>query len=231
MIPSSSSRRTVDEDDEKKKKRKATTASSVGRSAEKKLGGLVEDPDLFRRLQREDCKKCCPPTDSNDAFNYIKRWQESENIQASCRYAAKLNIPLFPKDGTPQFVIGTTKHILAYFVFPEHFHVVSLSEQEWSMERNCKLIRCICINRPPFVHVVTTPEKLYDAKGNLTVTGRELCLFVHEYGYVLTKWASSYNVYFLFRPDLSVQDRYHVLSEKTLNGIDVAWNHAPPPSR
>jgi hypothetical protein len=82
----------------------------------------MHDKTLTTRLTRAYCDGCCPKTDVDDSFNFITQWQDNKNINSSMRYAARLNIPLFPKEKHPQFVLGTTKHILPYFVFPEHFH-------------------------------------------------------------------------------------------------------------
>lgn len=183
---------------------------------------LMHDNTLTQRLTSQFCSTCCPKTDADDAFNFIQRWQRKENIDSSMRYAARMNIPLFPKDTTPQFVLGTTKHILPYFVFPEYFNVVSLSEQEWSMVKNCKLIRCIASNRPPMIRVVTTPEKLFNGN-ELSVTGREVCILLHEFKYQMMKWTPSYNVYFMFRPDISLHDMNRYLDWKTLGGNPDPW--------
>ena len=138
------------------------------------------------------------------------------------RFAARMNIPLFPKEKNQQFVLGTTKHILPYFIFPEYFHVVCLSEQEWSMAKNCKLIRCIAANRPSVIRVVTTPQKLFDGN-ELTVTGRELCILLHEFKYQIMKWVPVHNVYFLFRSDISLHDMNRHLDWNTLGGNPDAW--------
>lgn len=183
------------------------------------------DSTLTRRLDSLTCSACCPKTDTDDAFDYIKHWQQEENIKSSMRFAARMNIPLFPRQKRTQFVLGTTKHILPYFVFPEHFHVVSLSTQEWTMANNCKLIRCIATARPSVIRVVTTAEKLF--RGNeLTVTGRELCILLHEFKYRLMKWTPAFNLYFLFRPDISIDDMNKLLDLKTLGGNPDPWQ--PP---
>jgi len=202
--------------------RKLRLKKEKGKPVPTQGNALMHDLSLTRRLTSQACSSCCPKTDTNDAFNFIRLWQGKENIESSMRYAARMNIPLFPKATTPQFVLGTTKHILPYFVFPESFHVVSLSEEAWSLAMNCKLIRCIAISKPPMIRVVTQPEKLFHGN-DLSVTGRELCILIHDFKYQMMKWTSTHNVYFLFRPDLSLDDMNQHLDRSTSGGNPDPW--------
>ena len=160
------------------------------------------------------CNAACPSTDTNDCYDYIREWRKPENIASSMRFAAKLNVPLFPRK--EQFVIGTTKHLLPYFVFSEHFHIVSLAENEWSLAKNCKLIRCIANTKPALVRVVTQPEKMYK-NGSMTVTAKELCILMHEFKYKLYKYEPAFNIYFLFRSDIT--DPTATLDTATIAGV------------
>ena len=60
--------------------------------------------------------------------------------------------------------------------------------------------------------------------GKLTVTGRELCILLHEFKYKMYKWTESPDIYFMFRPDLMEFDMNRHLNWKTLGGIPIPWS-------
>lgn len=56
------------------------------------------------------------------------------------------------------------------------------------------------------------------------ISTREVCLLLHEFGYTMMKWAPTYNVYFLFRSDLSFHDMNRHLDYATMSGVPHPWS-------
>lgn len=131
------------------------------------------------------------------------KWHTGKRI--AIEYAAKLNVPLLPKQGTTQIVLGTTKYLLPYTLLPKYFKLFVVNPHLWSLESNLNMIECI---GKQFIHAdiirfVTTPEDLIDKANHYRITAEEICIF-KKYNYKFYKYNSKEfnNIYFCSKTPL-----------------------------
>lgn len=60
--------------------------------------------------------------------------------RVALEYVAKLNVPLLPKKGSNQIVLGTTKNLLPYVILPQYFKMFYIKPDLWSLNDNMTLI-------------------------------------------------------------------------------------------
>jgi hypothetical protein len=121
-------------------------------------------------------------------------------------FAARLNVPLIPKRGAKQIVIGTTKYLLPYALLPEYFNMFAIKADAWTIDNNMYLIECMA-NKfidSDIIRIITTPNDLIDRENNYRITAKEICI-LKTYGYNFYKYNSKEftNVYFCSRAALS----------------------------
>lgn len=119
--------------------------------------------------------------------------------RVALEFVAKLNVPLLPKKGSNQIVLGTTKYLLPYVILPQYFKMFYIKPEQWSLEKNMSLIECIARQyiEHSIIRFVTTPEDLIDKKNNYRITAEEICL-LKKYKYNFYKYNSKEynNIYF-----------------------------------
>ena len=134
----------------------------------------------------------------NDLFH-------SADSKIAIEFSAKLNIPLFPNDGSKQIVLGTTKYLLPYTIFPSRFNMFAIKPENWTEERNLKLIQCIADRHIEnnIIRLVTTPSNLIDEKHTYRITAKEICI-LRKNNYNFYKYDSEEftNVYFCSKEPL-----------------------------
>jgi hypothetical protein len=134
---------------------------------------LQKDKTIKKYIQ----KKC-------DSFETVKPYKnynsftKKKNRKKAIDYIAKLNVPLLPKK--KQVVLGTTKYLLPYFCLPNYFNIFAVDPDDWTMDKNNKLIHTIIALNEPIIRVVTKPSELIN-EGTLRVTSKELCILFHDY--------------------------------------------------
>jgi len=124
------------------------------------------------------------------------------------KYAAKLNIPLFPSEAKcKQVVLGTTKLLLPYLVLPEHFIVLSSKPDVWSEELNNTYMFCSAMdffnknNCSMPIRLIITPDYMRTDKNRLRISAKEICQLQHIYNLTFYKYVTDdeehQNVYFI----------------------------------
>jgi len=130
----------------------------------------------------------------------------SADARSTIEYAARLSVPLLPKKGHDQIVIGTTKYLLPYGILSDYFKTFAIKPELWTMEKNMFLIECIAskfINNS-IIRIVTTPNDLIDSKHNYRITANEICM-LRSYDYNFYKYDSAEfpNIYFCSKTPLT----------------------------
>lgn len=126
--------------------------------------------------------------------------------KVALEYVAKLNVPLMPKQGSNQIVLGTTKYLLPYVILTKYFKMFSIKPEKWTMGMNMSLIECIAKQfiENDIIRFVTTPADLIDKNNNYRVTAQEICM-LKQYNYNFYKYNSSEydNIYFCSKVPLT----------------------------
>jgi hypothetical protein len=121
-------------------------------------------------------------------------------------YAAKLNVPLLPRSGSKQIVIGTTKYLLPYAILPKYFKTFCVKPELWTLDNNLSLIECIAKRFivSDIIRCVTTPKELVNETNQYRVTAEEICVF-KKYKYHFYKYISNEynNIYFFSKVPLN----------------------------
>jgi len=170
------------------------------------MKGLIFRPVQFRKIRPTRCavskrtvnltRKKCKSIDS----------RSHTGKQFALSYAAKLNVPLLPKNGKLQIVLGTTKYLLPYAVLPTYFKTFCVKPQEWTLDKNLCLIECISKGfiESDVIRFVTTPKDLFDKNNSYRITAEEICVF-KKYDYRFYKYISEEfdNVYFCSKVPLT----------------------------
>ena len=121
-------------------------------------------------------------------------------------YAAKLNVPLLPKNGEQQIVLGTSKYLLPYIMLPTYFNTFYINPEVWTLEANLSLIECIAKKFIKFnvIRFVTTPKDLLYDDNHYRITAEEICVF-KKYDYHFYKYISKEfdNIYFCSKVPLT----------------------------
>lgn len=140
--------------------------------------------------------------DITDCDVYKKEWTRSR--QKTLKFAAKQLISYFPC--SKQVVLGTLKYLVPYMVFPRKFTILAMDEKVWTEDVNNLMIFCIVKgyftkgHRQP-IRLVTTPEELH-TKGNLRITGKEVCILKHQYNLKFWKCTKETNLFFVSEESL-----------------------------
>lgn len=136
---------------------------------------------------------------TEDFCKGIDSFFHSADGRIAIEYAARLNVPLLPKGGRNQIVIGTTKYLLPYGILSDYFNTFAIKPELWTMEKNMFLIECIASQfiGHNIIRIVTTPNELVDSKNNYRITANEICM-LRSYDYNFYKYDSAEfpNVYF-----------------------------------
>jgi hypothetical protein len=134
-----------------------------------------------------------------DVCDEINAQFHSANYNYAMRYSASLSIPLLPKAGSGQIVIGNTEYLLPYAVLREHFNIFAIPPQEWTLDKNILLLECIALKHidSPIIRIMTTPTELLDKEGIYRITATEICV-LKQYGFHFYKYISDKfkNIYF-----------------------------------
>ena len=122
-------------------------------------------------------------------------------------YSAKLNVPLLPKIGCKQVVIGRTKNLLPYFVLKDYFRVFVIKPTKWAMGENLQLIDCLSKKwiSNKVIRIVCTPSELVDEHKNYRVTAEEICV-LKKAGFRFYKYNNDLfpNIYFCSKSNLNM---------------------------
>lgn len=114
----------------------------------------------------------------------------------------KINIPLYPRAGEKEVVLGTTKYLLPYYVCDEEFTTFTVPDEMWNLKLNMQFLDCLMMgvfSDSDVIRLVTTKRDLMNEQGGLRVTAKEICYVKHKYGLKFYKLIDKEhgNVYFL----------------------------------
>jgi hypothetical protein len=159
------------------------------------------DIDNHFGLSQDDCNEQGFGAPSYNCEAEIERifsgTQNSEN------FSAKLNAPLLPPIGEKQYVLGSIKNLLPYYVLKDYFKVFGW--EEWSEESNSSAIFCLTTeillsqNNSQPIRLVTSPFDMYYPDGDMRITGKEICSLVEKYNSKIYKAHDYDNLYFICR--------------------------------
>lgn len=168
------------------------------------MKSILQETRNFNFINTESCSNQKSP--SSEQCKEIDGLFHSEDRNTAIQFSARLNIPLLPKRGSNQIVIGTTKYLLPYAVLSDYFNMFAIKPKDWTLDRNMLLIECMALKfiDSPIIRIVTTPSELVDEKQAYRVTAKEICI-LNKYNYKFYKYDSNEftNVYFCSKVPLS----------------------------
>jgi hypothetical protein len=132
------------------------------------------------RKIKQTLKNHCPKNVDAKRYKNYNHFTKKRNRQDSIVYSAKQNVPLLPKKKHKQPVLGTTQYLLPYFCLPDFFNVFVLHPNDWTIEKNNRLIHTLIYLNEPIIRVVTKPNNLLNKDNSLRVTATELCILFNN---------------------------------------------------
>lgn len=165
---------------------------------------IIKETSDFNFINTESCRSQIKEPGQLECAD-IAKIANPINTPSAVIYAAKLNIPLLPRMGTKQVVLGTTKYLLPYGILSDYFITFAIKPELWTLEKNISLIECLAIKfiDNNIIRIVTTPSDLVDEKNNYRITATEICI-LKNYNYFFYKYDSEEfnNIYFCSRKPL-----------------------------
>lgn len=164
-------------------------------------------PEKFKQIKTKKCTKHKSRV-TRKICNQIKQsWTNIKAKRLGIDYVAKLNVPLLPKHGFKQTVIGTSKYLLPYLVLNKYFNIFVIDPYKWNIKQNMNLLVCIAkqfINTGNIIRIVTTPLDLVDETNHYRITAEEICV-LKQYNYSFYKYNSKLhnNIYFCSKVPLT----------------------------
>lgn len=167
-----------------------------------KKKSLLREDD-FNYLSESKCKykEFTPPYIDKSVCKQMTP-QFSSNTKKAIEFAAKANIPLYPQKGQKEVVLGTSKYLLPYYVCEEDFVTFTVPDELWNLKLNMQFLDCTIMgifSDSDVIRLVTTQRDLFNDKGGLRVTAKEICYLKHKYGLKFYKLIDKEhdNVFFL----------------------------------
>jgi hypothetical protein len=141
--------------------------------------------DNFNYLTRDVCKydEYEPEYLDKHACKNLKP-RFSSNTKKAIQFAAKVNIPLYPRAGEKEVVLGTTKYLLPYYVCDKEFVTFTVPDELWNLKLNMQFLDCLMMDvfsKSDVIRLVTTRRDLMTDQGGLRVTAKEICYLKHKY--------------------------------------------------
>jgi len=132
---------------------------------------------------------------------------EDKVRKSQVKYSAKLNVPLIPRN--PQWVLGNIEYLLPYMVLKHKFKALMWPNKSWTLDDNKRAVHALGCMDTNIIRLVTRPGSLAKNKRHLRITGVELCILFHNYGYqlyrLMTSEPSHGNIYFLIKKDSNLK--------------------------
>lgn len=124
----------------------------------------------------------------------------SKNNKEAINYIAKLNVPSLPKIGKKEIVLGTTKHLLPYYILTDYFITFAFDTNIYTENLNTILIDCIGNGyfESNLIRIVTTPDDIIDKNTNeLRIIGKEIKYLIDNFPIKIYKLKETKNIYYI----------------------------------